>query len=466
MAESRLVVIGAGPAGLGCAYELGQAGQTALIAEQEDQPGGLCRTVNFNGYLFDIGGHRFLTETPEVRRLWDRLMGQDLLSVKRLSRIYYRRRYFRYPLSFFNTFWNLGAWESAACIASYAWCKALKPADDRGLEGWIINRFGKRLYEIFFDTYNEKIWNIPCRQLSADWAAERIRGLSLRVAIQDALNLCKGKPKTLTEEFLYPRTGPGEFYKRLADLVRRQGSACVFKKEAVRIHRRQDRVCAVDFLNRDTGGIETVPLDYLFSSIPLTELIRIIEPAPPADVRQAAEALSFRSFLVVNIILDKERVFSDQWVYVHSPEVKLCRIQNYKNWSPAMVADFKKTSLGMEYFCSASDALWNMNDIDLIDYAVRDLERIGISVRRHVISGFVIRYKHAYPVYSSGYQAHREVVKGYLKKIGNLQTMGRGGLFRYDHSDRALLSGMHCARNFLGSGAHDVWAKPAAYAAP
>ena len=220
MATPGVLILGAGPAGMGCAYTLGRNGCASLVVERDNEPGGLCRTLNFHGYLFDIGGHRFLTKSEEVNRLWQDVLGDDLLRVKRLSRIYYRKRFFHYPLSFVDTFWNLGPVESARCVASYLWCKWMKPADDTTYAGWIINRFGWRLYEIFFKTYTEKVWAVPCHHLSARWAQQRIRGLSLRVAIRQALWARNGRaPKTLAEEFFYPRTGPGEFYHRLVERI-------------------------------------------------------------------------------------------------------------------------------------------------------------------------------------------------------------------------------------------------------
>lgn len=453
------IIIGLGPAGIGCAHTLAVSEKPFVAIEKENQPGGLCRTINFSGYLFDIGGHRFITRSDEVRGLWLDVLGNDMLRVKRLSRIYYRRKYFKYPLSFFDTFKKLGPVESFLCIVSYFICKYKKPGNDNIFEGWVINRFGKRLYNIFFKTYTEKVWAAACQNISADWAVQRIRGLSLKVALKSAVfGKINNMPKTLSEEFLYPRTGPGEFYNRLSRQILQYPAANFsFGKNVICVNHNGTRITSV--IVRDNYNLKTeeLPVDYLFSSMPLPALVKSMEPKPPQDVVLSAEKLRFRSMIIVNIILDKKDLFSDQWIYIHSPEVKLGRIQNYKNWSPAMIPNFQKTSLGLEYFCTEGDELWNMNDVELIDYAVGELEKIGIASRRHLINGFVVRCPDAYPVYFVGYKEKLDIIKGYLGRFNNLQTMGRAGLFRYDNSDHALLTGIYSAKKIPGKEKHDIW---------
>lgn len=457
MSDDRIVVIGAGPAGMGCANTLAAAGRPCMVIEKDRSPGGLCQTINYNGYLFDMGGHRFLSRSADVNRLWREVMGDDMLHVKRLSRIYYRKKYFNYPLSFFNTFWNLGPIESFLCVASYLKWKAPRPSDDETFESWIIRRFGKRLYNIFFKVYTEKVWAVPCSDISADWAQQRIQGLSLRVAIKKAILGSGEGPKTLSEEFFYPRTGPGEFYKRLMESDAARCAQFLFGRTVVKIKHDGQKIISVvfrDFLEERT---EEVPVGHLCSSMPLPVLVDMLEPRAPEEVMAAAGKLSFRSFLTVNVILDKEHVFPDQWIYVHSPEVRLGRIQNYKNWSPAMVVDLKKTSLGLEYFCTEDDNLWVMNDVELINYALGELEKIGIASRRHFITGFVVRRSHAYPVYALDYRKHVNTIRMFLGQFSNLQTIGRSGLFRYDNSDHALTTGICAARNILGPERRDIW---------
>ena len=454
---SQIVTLGAGPAGMACSYTLANAKVHSLLIEKNDEPGGLCRTINFHGYLFDIGGHRFLSRSDEINQLWQDIMGEDLLHVRRLSRIYYNKRYFNYPISFFNTFRNLGIKECFHCIGSYFWCKNFRPGNDHTFEGWVVNRFGKRLYEIFFKTYTEKVWAVCCSDISANWAKQRIQGLSLKVAIKNALvKSRKRSPKTLVEEFRYPRTGPGEFYNRLRGRMLDKGVTFSFGKIATKIKYQQEKIVAVEVQDRNNSP-EEIPVDYLFSSIPLPILIKNLYPTPPQSVLEAAQKLKFRSFVVVNVILDKAVIFPDQWIYVHYPEVLMGRIQNYKNWSSAMVPDSKKTSLGLEYFCTEGDDIWRMNDVDLIYYAIQELEKIGIVSRRHLIDSFVIRCPNVYPVYSLDYQENVTTIRNYLARFSNLQTFGRGGLFRYDNSDHALLTGIYAAKTFLGESGRDVW---------
>ena len=455
--SNKVVIIGSGPAGMACAHTLTGNGQPCTVIDKENAPGGLCRTIDYRGYLFDMGGHRFLSKSEDINNLWHDIMGEDMLHVRRLSRIYYRNKYFNYPLSFFNTFWNLGPIEGFLCVASYFKAK-IRPMDDSTFENWVVNRFGRRLFKIFFKTYTEKVWAVACEDISADWAVQRLRGLSLRVAIKKAiLGMKAGIPKTLSSEFLYPRTGPGELYKRLQESIVTAGGRFLFGRRAMAIRHDGQKIISIDIEDRRDSKKEELPVDHLFSSMPLTDAVKMLEPQPPEYVTAATKKLRFRDFLIVNIILDKEHVFPDQWIYVHSPEVKVGRIQNYKNWSPAMVIDPRKTSLGIEYFVSEKGGLWQMNDVDLINFAVNELEKIGIVSRRHLVSGFVVRCPNAYPVYLLDYQENLKIIRDYLSRFQNFQTMGRAGLFRYDNSDHALLTGIYAAKNFLGHPRRDIW---------
>jgi protoporphyrinogen oxidase len=458
MKEYKHLIIGSGPAAMACAYELAKAGHKPVIFDTERQPGGICRTLNFQGYLFDIGGHRFLSKSKEVNKLWQDIMGGDLLRVKRLSRIYYKRKFFSYPLRFFDTFFKLGAWGSVKAVVSLLWCKYRKLGDLKTFDGWVIRNFGAELYKVFFKNYTEKVWGMPCANLSADWAMQRLRGLSLQVLIRNALSfLRQDRVKTLAEEFLYPRTGPGEFFRRLQAAIQELGGEFNWEQKVTGIKTEGGRVTGVTAEDLRTGRREEVAADFVFSTMPLPELARVLAPAAPAAVLAAAEKLKFRSFLAVNVILNVEKLFPDQWLYIQEPDVRLGRIQNYKNWSPAMVPDNGKTSLGLEYFCQEDDEFWNKSDIDLTDLAMSELEQIGIASRRHLIGGFVVRVPHAYPVYTLGYAEHVETLRSYLRRFENLATFGRGGLFQYDNSDHALLCGLYVARNFAQNGQSDVW---------
>jgi protoporphyrinogen oxidase len=455
--DPKIVIIGAGPAGLGCAYYLGKHGVASLVIERDDDTGGLCRTIDYSGYLFDIGGHRFLSKSKTINDLWYNMLGSELCSVQRISRIFYNKRYFNYPLSFFNTFNNLGFIESVKCITSYGSARFSRPGDDTTFEGWITNRFGKRLFDIFFDTYTNKVWNTPSKDISADWASQRIKGLSLRVALKNAIFRSNGsEPKTLSQEFLYPRKGPGQFFSRLQIEAQGLGAQFLLNSKAIELFSERGKVVTVSIQNKE-GRITKIPVDHVFSSIPLPLLISAIKPDLPKHILKSASCLKFRSFLVVNVILDKKDLFPDQWIYIHSPEVRMGRIQNYKNWSGEMTPNPNNTSLGLEYFCQESDELWQMNDIDLINFAVNELQKIGLASRKHLISGFVVRRANVYPVYSLDYRDNRNHLQRFLQQYHNLQPIGRAGLFKYDNSDLAMLSGITAAKHYLGKKDQDLW---------
>lgn len=459
MSEKRIAIAGGGPSGLACAYTLARQGKEPFLVEKEEQVGGLCRTINFHGYLFDIGGHRFFSKNAEILELWRHVMGNDMLHVERKSKIYYRKRFFNYPLSFFNVFKNLGLWESFRCVLSFIANKYFSKRDESTLEGWITKQFGERLFWIFFRSYSEKLWGKSCENISSDWAEQRIRGLSLRVAVRDMFSgNRKNAPTTLIRQFLYPRTGPGEFYDRLKKNTTEWGTEIVTGREVVGVRHDGNRIVSIVTEDVCSRKREEIPVEHFFSSLPLPNLIKMLDPLPRSEgVLAAARELRFRSILIVNVILDRKDLFPDQWIYVHSPEVKLGRIQNYKNWSPAMVLDPNKTSLGLEYFCDEGDWFWRMNDVDLINLAVNEVERIGIVSRRNLIDGFVVRNAYAYPVYNLDYKKHVGVIREYLKRFENFQAMGRSGLFQYDNSDHALYQGICAARNFLGKTKCDLW---------
>lgn len=385
-------------------------------------------------------------------------MGADMLKVKRLSRIYYHRKFFSYPLKFFDTFAKLGAMESVKAVASLLWCKYREIGDIKTFDGWVTRNFGRELYKVFFKNYTEKVWGMPCSNLSADWAMQRLRGLSVKVLLYNALSVIrKDRPKTLAEEFLYPRTGPGEFFRRLQAAIQEMGGTFAWGKKIVAI--KTDGEKAVSLIVEDcrSGKREELEADTVFSTAPLPVLVNSLIPKPEEDVLEASKKLKFRSFLVVNVVLNVDNLFPDQWIYVQEPDVKMARIQNYKNWSPEMVPATGRTSLGLEYFCNENDDFWKSSDMDLMDMAMTELEKIGIASREHLINGFVVRIPHAYPVYSMHYTEDVKKLRGYLEHFSNVRTFGRGGLFHYDNSDHALLSGLYTARNYLGNGQHDVW---------
>jgi protoporphyrinogen oxidase len=455
MEHSPVVIIGAGPAGLTAAYELVKRNIRPIVIEKSNQVGGLARTETYKDYRFDIGGHRFFTHLQEVEQLWQEIMAEKFIKVARLSRIYYQGRYFNYPLNIFNTLSNLGVVESLLILLSYFKAKLWPYPEEKIFEHWVINRFGQRLYQKFFKTYTEKVWGIPCTTIQADWAAQRIKGLSLKTVVSNALfRNNHHQAKTLIHEFHYPVLGPGNMWQRFQELMEGQGGATYFNSEVVRLKRIANRIQEVSLKQGEkTIGI---PGENFISSMPLTELIFRLDPPVPNEVLEAAHHLTYRSFILVGLIINRGDLFPDQWIYVHSPEVKVGRIQNFRNWSSRMVPDPRKTSLGMEYFCTEGDEIWRMPDTELLELAKRELVHLGMAEASKVDDGVVFRQPKAYPVYNKDYHLHLQMIQRFLATIENLQTIGRNGLHRYNNQDHSMLTGMLAVENILGAN-HDLW---------
>jgi protoporphyrinogen oxidase len=457
MEHYPVVIIGAGPAGLTAAYELTKHQIQPIVLEQADRVGGISRTETYKGYRFDIGGHRFFTKVGEVEQLWHEILGNDFIKVPRLSRIYYRGKFYNYPLSLLNTLFNLGIGTSAIILLSYLKAKLkarLRTVEPETFEEWVSDRFGIRLYRIFFKTYTEKVWGIPCNQIRADWAAQRIQGMSLKRAVISAL-LKTPNAKSLIQEFDYPVLGPGMMWERCQQLVEQKGGEVLLNTRVTRIEREGSRIRRI-ILEKD--GQETrIEGDNFISSMPVTALLHRMEPPPPPHVLEAARGLKYRDFLIVSIIVNRKHLFPDNWLYIHSPEFKVGRIQNFKNWSPKMVPDPEKTCLGMEYFCSQGDELWEMTDAELIKLASQEAIALNLGVQEgDVEDGTVIRQRKAYPVYDGEYRQHLSVIQEYLETFENLQTVGRNGMHRYNNQDHSMLTAMLAVKNILGQQ-HDLW---------
>ena len=448
-----VVIIGAGPAGLSAAYEICTRGGYPLVLEQTNHVGGTARTVSYNGYLCDIGGHRFLTKNASIQHLWQQMLGDDLLKVPRLSRIYYQGKFFNYPLQSLNALANLGIRESSLAIFSYLKAQLHPHPVENSFEQWVSNRFGKRLYQKFFQSYTEKVWGIPCSQLRSDWAVQRIKGLSLGVAVTNAL-FGRNEVKSLTKSFFYPVLGPGMMWQRFRETIENTHGQVLLNAEVCRLEHFQGRVTAIH--SRQDNHEVMMPVSHLISSMPLPELVARFDPPAPEAVLSAARELAYRAFLIIVIILDEAAMFPDQWLYIHSPDVKVGRIQNFKNWSAAMVPDSQTTSLGMEYFCQEGDEFWTMSDTDLINLAVKELHYLGLWQNQKVRDAVVLRQPGAYPVYDQDYQTHLTVIQNFLKAFTNLQTVGRNGMHRYNNLDHSMLTGILAARNLYGEE-HDVW---------
>ncbi|HET6566584.1 MAG TPA: NAD(P)/FAD-dependent oxidoreductase [Rhodothermales bacterium] len=460
--DQHVIIIGGGPAGLTAAYELGKASVKSTVLEADDIVGGISRTANYKGYHFDIGGHRFFTKVKVVDEFWHEILPEeDFLTCSRLSRIYYNKKFFFYPLKATNALFGLGLWNTFRILLSYFKVKFFPNETEDTLEDWVSNRFGRRLYEIFFKTYTEKVWGIPCSKIAADWAAQRIKGLSLKEAVKNALlqqsSRQKGKGEvitTLIDSFEYPRRGPGMMWEAVTERVRAQGSEVRMQTRAEKIIRRGNRVEAVEAVTPE--GLQRLEGTHFISSMPIRTLINCMEPAAPAEVVAAADRLKYRDFLTVALIIKQRDLFPDNWIYIHDPEVKVGRIQNFKNWSAHMVPDPESTCLGLEYFCFEGDGLWTMADADLVELGRQEINRLGLARAEDVVDGCVVRMPKAYPVYDGEYREALKTIQAFVGGIENLQLVGRNGMHRYNNQDHSMLTAMLAARNILGAS-YDLW---------
>ena len=456
-----LVVVGAGPAGLTAALEAQRAGFATTVLEKDPAyVGGIARTVRFRGNRFDIGGHRFFSKSDEITHWWQERLPDDFIQVRRISRIYYHGRFFDYPLKPWNALANLGVLTSLACVASYAWARLFPRRPERSFEDWVSNRFGRRLFNIFFKTYTEKVWGMPCAQISADWAAQRIRGLSLLAAVRNAFRRPAARDgsaviKTLIETFAYPRLGPGQMWEQAAADFQAAGGRLHLGLQVTRLVREGNCVAAVEAVDAG-GGSRRFAADHCIVSMPLRETVLALDPPLPAEAAAAARRLAYRDFLTVALVIAGENPFPDNWIYVHEPSVKLGRIQNFRNWSAAMVERPDTTCLGLEYFCFAGDDLWNRPDEELIDLGKRELAALGLVRADRVRDGTVVRMEKAYPVYDPGYQENVDIIRRALAPLDNLQVVGRNGMHKYNNQDHSMMTALLAVKNLQG-GRFNLW---------
>jgi UDP-galactopyranose mutase len=475
--QPEVVVIGAGPAGLTAAYELVKREVPVTVIEGDAMVGGISRTAERNGWRFDIGGHRFFTKVPEVEALWHEILpDEDFLLRPRMSRIFYDGKLYDYPLKAGNALRNLGLVEAVRCVGSYLWARIRPPRNQDTFEGWVVSRFGRRLYEHFFETYTRKVWGVDPGDLPADWAAQRIKNLSLLSAAVNAI-LPKRKQTditTLIEEFQYPKYGPGMMWETAADLVRKGGGSLVMEQKVRTVHWEPGRgVTGVTTVvtggygpgagapppnSTDIGDEHHYAADHIISSMAFSSLVHALDPRPPAEVLEAASALRYRDFLTVALVVPVEAGFPDNWIYIHSPDVQVGRIQNFGSWSPFLVKD-GRTCLGLEFFVNVGDETWNRSDEDLIAQGAAELEKLGLVKAADVEEGFVVRMPKAYPFYQPGYQENLQVIRDWIREhTPNLHPVGRNGMFRYNNQDHSMLTAMLTVENIAEGAAHDVWA--------
>jgi protoporphyrinogen oxidase len=452
----RHLIIGAGPAGLTAAFAIANAGEAATVLEADPEyVGGISRTVRYKGNRFDIGGHRFYTKSPEIEALWHEMLPGEFLQVPRLSRIYYDRVFFPYPISILPTLKGLGIGRSLKIAASWLDAKLRPRKPEASFEDWIVNRFGRELYLTFFKTYTEKVWGMPCTRMSKDFAAQRIRDLSFFRAVKDALFPKKNgtEVKTLIRKFKYPRFGPGQLWEAVRDRVVAAGCEVRLGEAVTRI-RHEDGV--VRCVETSTGAVYEA--EHFYSTMTLGDLVAALDPPPPPLPLAAGRSLKYRDFLTVALVVRRPSLFPDNWIYVHDPQVLVGRVQNYRNWSAAMVADPGTTCLGMEYFCNEGEDLWNSPDEELIRLGAREVEAIGLARAAECADGAVVRMRRAYPVYDEGYLAHRETLKGYLRTFRNLHPAGRGGLHSYNSQDHSMMAALYSVQNVREGTDLDPWA--------
>jgi protoporphyrinogen oxidase len=459
-AEAPVVVIGAGPAGLTAALELCRQGVPVVVFDSDARVGGLSQTAEYRGYRFDIGGHRFYTKVAAVRDLWREMLGPDFVRRPRLSRIFYGGRFYDYPLRPLNALRNLGMLTSVAILASYAWIKLFPIRPEHSFADWVSNRFGRRLFRVFFESYTEKVWGIPCARISAQWAAQRIKGLSLRTTVLNMLfprrNRRDGQTiKTLIDEFEYPRLGPGMMWDAFAREIAARGGRVELGARVTRVLHDGDRVTAVCVSRADRQIVQ--PAAHVISTMPARHLIESLEPAAPPRLLSQATHLHYRDFITVALIVDAPDLFPDNWIYIHDPSVQVGRIQNFKNWSPDMVPDPQTTCVGLEYFCTEGDGLWSRSDEELLALAKRELAAIGLAQAQQIVDGTVVRMPKAYPVYDDEFAPALAELRQFVARFENLQLVGRNGTHKYNNQDHSMVMAMLAVRNYFGEQ-HDLWA--------
>jgi protoporphyrinogen oxidase len=461
-----VAIIGAGPAGLTAGYLLTKAGLSVAIIEKDAHyVGGISRTVEHEGYRFDIGGHRFFSKSKQVVDLWNEILPDDFIERPRMSRIYYEGKFYSYPLRAFEALWNLGIVRSTLCMMSFAKAQVFPNKQIKSFEDWTVNAFGWKLYSIFFKTYTEKVWGMPCDEMSADWAAQRIKGLSLWGAVTDGLKRSLGlnkvpndgmATKTLLESFRYPRLGPGMMWDAARDKIRATGKGEVLMGHALK-QLASDGQGGWRMTATHEGGEAVIRARHAISSAPLRQLAASLHPLPATSIN--AQALRYRDFLTVALKIRAEDLFPDNWIYIHDSKVKVGRIQNFRSWSPEMVPEAGVACVGLEYFCFEGDGLWSLADADLIDLATRELSQLGLVSAEQVIGGAVVRQEKAYPVYDGDYARHVAALREELESTHpTLHLVGRNGMHRYNNQDHAMMTAMLTAENILAEArVYDVW---------
>lgn len=518
MPRKTAIIIGAGPAGLTAAYELlHKTDVKPIIFEMSDLIGGISRTVNYKGNRIDIGGHRFFSKSDRVMDWWLNIMpvqgapardqkeveigyhlksgeakvargGPDpdevdlvMLIRNRVSRIFFLRKFFNYPITLdYQTFSNLGPLRIAKIGTSYVASRLFPIKEEKSLEDFFINRFGKELYRTFFEDYTEKVWGVPCKKIKPEWGAQRIKGLSISKAILHALKKIferdnsikqKGTETSLIEQFLYPKFGPGQMWNRVAEIIREKGGEIYTKKQVTGIVYRDEKVAGVKVTDRETGQDKIYKGDYFFSTMPVKDLIASFDRGVPDEVERVASGLVYRDFMTVGLLLEELNIknkskyrtdsdlIPDNWIYIQERDVKLGRLQVFNNWSPYLVKNPDNIWLGLEYFCNQGDQLWSMKDSDFSRFAIDELSRIGIIEKEKVLDNVVIRMPKTYPAYFGTYDEFH-VIREFTDRIENLFLVGRNGMHRYNNQDHSMLTSITAVENIVNGvrTKDNIWA--------
>jgi len=450
----EILIIGAGPAGLTAAWEAEKHGIKTLILEGDKEIGGISRTVERNGWRFDIGGHRFFTKVDEVYQIWDEILDkEDFLLRPRMSRIYYKNKFYDYPLKASNALLNLGIFEAVRCVLSYFYVRVFPPKNQDNFEDWVAARFGWRLYNIFFKTYTEKVWGVDARTIGSDWASQRIKNLSLMKAILNAFQINKSGEiiTTLIDKFKYPKYGPGMMWETAYKKLEEKNHKILLSSRVVEISKDVDKYK----IKIDSG--EEFEAKNILSSMPLAHLPKTIKPVPENKVLESGQNLKFRDFLSVALVIDEKDAFPDNWIYIHDPGVKVGRVQNYGSWSPYLVKE-GKTCLGLEYFVNIGDELWSMEDEKLIDLAIKELEQLSLIKANSTLEGYVVRMPKAYPVYDLDYSNNiNEIEKWLSSEHKNIYPIGRNGMHRYNNQDHSMMTAVLSVRNIILGEKNNIW---------
>ena len=451
-----IAILGGGPAGLTAAHVLTLDKRRGTVLEADGVVGGIAKTVVFEGYRFDLGGQRFYTKLKPIEDMWRDILDEEFLTRTRMSRIFFRNKFFNYPLRAQDVFSRLGVIESARCAASYVvWRRRMRHHEPQTFEEWVLSRFGKRIYENFFESYTHKVWGIPGSEIRSEWAAQRIQNFTLWQALLGILRIRRGEVTTLIEEFLYPRLGPGQLWETLADRVAAQGVEVRLNNRVASIRHSAGRITGVVVESNGGNPVEH-PTEGVLSSIPLSDLVLSLDPPPPVEVQAAAKRLRYRNLCLVALMTSDPEPFPDNWIYLHDPDTLAGRVQNFGAWSPDMVKQ-GTTCLGVEYFCFPEDEIWRMSDSEAVALATKELAGIGLINPENVINGVKVNVPKAYPMYDGNYREAVAEIRGYLEHIENLKTFGRNGLHRYNNQDHSMWTAVQATRNLINDTTYDVW---------